>query len=581
MRQLDPTIHFKVGPHGLAAPVGTSIGDWIYPSGDLSARQQLRQSLLEAGIGTVADFKDLWPDERMTPAAAFSALPAQWWLNILSRFALCACSPNVDTDEFTRMLVQMLSSSARLNFQRKYGHKPNPRLLCPFSVLLAIELASFMGADHEPPSEGARDTLVRPILLLSQTLNSSVAGNIKSSPSGIAATLTERSRLGDPRHWLLRAYNVWVHDHADLSSESREFRAAADRTMRERIGIDLASMIGAIGQVLTFYLSLDLKTLSNGAVCLDLQRLPLTEAGNHAIDITFAQLTATVQDFASACRSRHQTRSLLENPTLESLRQYPCVYVESSTRRMSLLSPVHLAASALDRPLRIMSDAGVENPRTAFGQLAEDHVHHALSSMFHKRYQRLDSHDKHKQADGILWYEDGFIVVEVKARGVPDKRRFKQRNDTEYTKELTDRDIDKAVAQVESTINRVMRGRIQCQCCLPVRVAASLIVTTEESPTSFIAASVLNKLLPDTRHEYGIAVLRPQLLSLSDLEALDMWSGKRLIDVLNVKMRDRDRSLEALHIHMHSIGERPAMTTYAQDVLSKSRSTFTHWLRRQ
>lgn len=318
--------------------------------------------------------------------------------------------------------------------------------------------------------------------------------------------------------------------------------------------------------------------MANPAV-VDLKTTALTSEGSHAFQAMGARLATSHSDFAAECLRIHTEAPLWERPSLEPLKRWPCVYVDDARRLIVPMSPVHVGQNALEGPLRVMRDCGESNPYQGFGHLIEDHVHHALATTFGDRYQRLKPLKKQPRAEGILWYPNGFVVVEVKSRRIADGARFQHRDDAECIEELRRRDVPKAIEQIEATIAQVLDGNIPCQCGRPPYVIGSLIVMSDEVPCSFIAGGVLHSLLPPTRKHVDHSVLRPQLVTLAEIEGLDTWSGVNLIDVLRDKMGDPDTSIESVNAFMDYRGIAIRDSAYARSLYDGLYQTHRHWVR--
>ncbi|MCH6545232.1 MAG: hypothetical protein IH796_04450 [Deltaproteobacteria bacterium] len=101
--------------------------------------------------------------------------------------------------------------------------------------------------------------------------------------------------------------------------------------------------------------------------------------------------------------------------------------------------------------------------RSDFGCLAEAYVHGVLATAFGDRYSPLDASMRGAKglgelADGVIWYPEGFIVVECKAVRVKEADRYIPRTDDAYFKELSERGkLAKAVNQIDATIEAVRR----------------------------------------------------------------------------------------------------------------------------
>jgi hypothetical protein len=177
-----------------------------------------------------------------------------------------------------------------------------------------------------------------------------------------------------------------------------------------------------------------------------------------------------------------------------------------------------------------------------------------------------------KRAEGVIWYEDGFIVVEIKARRVADGARYQLRLDQTYAEELSKRGMTEAIEQIDATISDILSGQIPCRCVRPVRLVGSLIVISEEAPLNLIAESVLTKVLPVTATRDGILRLMPQIISLQELETLDQWDGGRLLDVLKEKMRDKSTGVESLRTYRqlkrHSLVDSSVQAEFRDGILA-------------
>src|SRR5690606_27150297 len=73
-----------------------------------------------------------------------------------------------------------------------------------------------------------------------------------------------------------------------------------------------------------------------------------------------------------------------------------------------------------------------------------------------------------------------------------------------------------------------------------------LIIMSESLPLSVITGEVWHRLLPPSRTVAGVERLRPQIMDLAELESLEQWSDRSLLDLLREKQHVRDLSIEPL-----------------------------------
>jgi len=195
--------------------------------------------------------------------------------------------------------------------------------------------------------------------------------------------------------------------------------------------------------------------------------------------------------------------------------------------------------------------------RTEYGSVVEGYVHGLLRALFGDRYQRLPPIQRRKRAEGVIWYPNGFLIVECKARRASELIRYHAREDAHYFEELIQSGLKTAVEQIGATTEDILSGDIAFPGALAPAVAGSLIVFLQDLPLSPVSRSVLDRILPRSRIAEGVAHLRPQLISLERLEELDKWFDLDLLSELRAKMADDDVSLECLNNYLLHEGRTP------------------------
>lgn len=540
---------FSEGPTKLLVPSALQLGDTIIDFGMPPVLPGGFSPSVLRSMGVMPAFRDLW-DEPLPPLESlFGSVPTDWWMNILSRIAKALSLESV-TDEQRLRLFRTFFRPYQQPLIDGFMRGPGVRiLLSDFPVLLTIELAAALSRPVGHPvalDDDGAERIMKAVYLVWDAIGIPLRPKIRSSPAGVAAALCERSLLGSPHALLCRGFGCWVWDHEHVTGKERNLRARFEQDLRHAYGVNLEEWIAGIA-LASFVEST--RTLENVMQTPQQVRIPVggvTNEGNELIRKAVTPLSTSLPAFQAACLKQHRSANLLEQPSLLPLKRSPCVRIAEHPLAYQVVSPIHLAEAAFERPVRLSETKGRRNARGDFGFLLEAYVHGLLSAMFSDRYERLARAEKEKRADGIIWYPNGFIIVECKATRVAEAIRYSPRSDAEYADELARGCLAKAVEQIDATIRDVLSGRVARGIDSDLRVAGSIVVFLQEIPQLLEARSVLSKFLRGSHRRGGVLWLQPQVLTVSAVEDLDGWERLDLLQVLTKKMADPGTAYEPL-----------------------------------
>lgn len=515
------------------------------------------------GIGVVPTYDELWSEPVPELNSLLAAVPVQTWFAFLLRLITVLVRDNASAQDKTRILLEMLDDDARHRALLFLESNQNASLISAFSVLLLLELTASraeLAASPAPLIDPAtRAMMVKALYVVSDRLNESLTAGIPHNPSGAAAALRERSILGQPTRRMLTAFGLWRWSHVALDDRARNIRATFDAHFASRCGVSLEQWVvglslatlAAVNQPLTEAITTPIFIVEN--------RSDLTPAGRALIGACLSQLSLTTDAFRAECKRADAEKDLFRSPSLIPVKAHPCLRtVEGVTAAYRAISPLHVAEAGVRRPVleRARDSAQRNIALIEYGHLVESYVHALLMHAFGDRYQRLEPSNSRKRAEGIIWYPQGFIVIECKARSSSEWVRYQMRSDDEYAAELHDSGLAKAAQQIESTIDDVLSGSIPQQCAAPPRVAGGIIVSLQDLALSWISGSVFERLLPPTRMSDGVLRLRPQLMEIETLEEIDKWEHVDLLEVLTRKMQDKDMMFECVNAFLqHERGD--------------------------
>lgn len=580
----DPGFIFTQRPGGLFVPAAVRVGKttFRYPTAADDIERLLPRRLRSFGV--MPGHSDLYPAPAPGLASFFAAAPTEWWLAGLTSLAASLAMETIAPDDVQGFLRQtILSSQQQQAFSVLESLPGGPRkfkTLDDFPVLISIELAAAMStpSSARPQSEGLADRdIVRAVYCVWDKLNEAL-GDVREAPSGVAASLYERSSLGSIVSHLQTAFGCWVWEHPFVQEQERQIRGTFDAAIRSEYSVGIRDWVAALTVPCFSLLLQPFEGILRTPQLLEYPRQDLTREGNTVVAGVVGALATDLQDFARECRELNTKSPLAERPTLLPLKRHPCLKVHTNPDRFHVLSPVHLAEAAFERPVRLAETLHPDRTRETrgyFGQLIEAYIHGLFNEIFGDRYQRLRLGGR---ADGILWYPDGCIVVECKATRVREMIRYTSREDDAYLDELKTGLLPKAVKQIKATARDVLSGAIERRGCKKLDTLAAMIVFFQEIPPTHIAAPVLEKLLPPTEVCDGALLLRPQVISVEGVEELDRWSHLNLLDVLRKKMQGEDSALESLRNYLFFEGFEPQRPRFRAWCGQQMISETSRWL---
>jgi len=550
---------FEERPSGILVPAGIVVGDTLLRFGDPPMPDPDYRAT--RALGAVPTYEELWPPPRPELRDLIAQVPAQLWLRFLSILANLLARENVDATTKSAILFQIFDYEARERLETFLASAPRMFPITEFQVLLLLEIAlAHAEIAPEPPEridERSLRTMVQAVYVLWSELTEATERQISRSPAGIAAALNERSSLGAPFRRLQTGFGLWVWDHAELDADARAARARCDARLKDSMGISLDDWVTGIALATMIAQNQPPEETITNPIYISGGRDDLTQDGNNVLLACLARVSTTMAELQEACRQLGA--DLIETPSLLALKRKPCVHTLGTPHSYRVLSPIHLAEAAVERP-RVEAETDEvtkASARTDLGTITEAYHHGLLKQIFGESYQRLPSLKKRSRADGVIWFPNGLLVVECKARRSPESRRYQVRDDGSYRDELLGLDLGKAVAQIEATTEDVFLKRIPHRCQVEPAVVGSIILFAQEVPLSEVSRSVLDGILPRTTARSGVLHLRPQIMSIERLEELDKWAHLDLLSVLVRKMQDRDVSLECLNNYLLHENETP------------------------
>lgn len=549
-----PQIVFKPNAQGLFVPRGFQVGGKFLPDRRQTTPGEVAAFFGERTISIEPDYSELWPNETKPDIPTMlKRFKRTTWFGYISRFLQALHNKNVPTRQAEESIIVGMMTKATVDRINAWIRTvPKFRLLSPFAMLVTQQLCFIYcedGVDAERLTEEEREHVLKTIYLVSEFLHEKPNAALKAEDSaGVAAALADRSELPDAEFFGLRALSLWCWKFEGLSEESKAIRKKANECFKGQFGVTLEQWLFTLwAQIISFSRNFDLEQNITGIATIVKDIAP-TEFRQTAL---IKSLAADSETFAKRCKQAHsEEEPIWSTPDLKPTSQYPLLEYEEG--KAAVLSPNHLALAALERPLWVMRGGTdgkgkdkLSNPYQGFGYLIQDYVNWHLNRMYPGRYTPLDPLKNRNRADGIIWFEDAFIVVEIKGRHT--RNRHLVRTDSELLIELLDKGIRDAVGQIEETVRDVIKKRIPYPypTFKPVK-AGSLIIVSEELPLSVLAEKVWRQVLPPTRIYDGIKQLHPQIVDLSEIELFDMFPSVSLFDVLNNKMLDDARVYEGL-----------------------------------
>ena len=510
------------------------------------------------GVGIMPTYQDLWDEPSQPLIDLFQSVPIQVWGFVVSCLgSVLAHDIGRPESERTLHLRTIFLERQQVRIDAFMRDAPNAVLLAPFPVLLTMELAA---VSSPPEASGGTiepeivDRVLQAFYLAWEQVNRPLHAEIEKNPAGVAAAMTERSELGSLSELTARAFGCWLWGHRYVGERELQARRYFATVMRREYSVELEDWV--VGCSLPTFLvqCRTLHELMAGPLDLRFPAPNLTSVANALLHRVLNCLSTSFGAFAAFCRQCDKRAPLVEKPSLLPVKKHPCVQLGGDRERFWVISPVHLAEAAFERPVRLAETLALKQTdghgtrfcRGEFGVVVEAYVHGLLHQMFPDRYERLNPRDDAIRADGVLWSPKGVVVVECKASRVAESMRYSVRTDEDYYWELVKSGLEKAVNQVDRTIDDVLSETISGKIPGPPRVAGSIIVCYQEVPRSGIGRTVLDRVLPETRRRGRVLQLRPQVVSLSDLETLDGWSHVELLEALHRKMLDQRYSLESL-----------------------------------
>ncbi len=542
---------FKKQASGLILPAGVVLGGTLHSYLDSwDSEPEFRGTRT---LGAVPTYEELWDGPRPALESLIKAVPAQGWLWFLATLTNVLARDNVKAHEKFELVLSMFDRNVRSRLRNILKGATPTFPIVEFPVLLLLEIAlanaDFAEDAAQSDSGASLDPMVKAIYVLWSLLTEDTTSQTLRNPAGVAAALSERSFLGSPFRNLQTGFGLWAWDHAGLDPAALTARSRFDNRLRETIGYSLEQWVTGITLATMIAQNQPVDEAIAHPISITGRRNDLTNEGSDLLMGCLARVSATTTGLQESCRSLGTGLHLVRKPSLLALKRSPCLQIQADPAVYRVLSPVHLAESAVTRP-RIESETDESMKALArqdLGTLTEAYIHGLLAATFGDNYQRLPSTKKRSRADGLIWFPNGFVVVECKARRSPEYTRYQVRDDESYRNELEGLDLGKAVAQVEQTTEDVLRGLIQHRCKSTPAVAGSIILFTQDIPLSEVSRSVLDEILPKTRAHLGVLRLRPQIMSIERVEELDKWTHLDLLSELVRKMQDRDVSLEGLN----------------------------------
>jgi len=438
---------------------------------------------------------------------------------------------------------------------------PDAHPITEFPILLFLELVLARGQGRGSPSQFIPPEVVERVLqgvyALWTVLCEHDDPTILENPAGVAAALCERSTLGKPMLALRVAFALWVWEHKDLDERARESRALFGQCLRETYGIALNEWVAGIAIATHASTNQPVKEVTTEPLYVNPRRPELTEQGVSLLEQCLKLVSACTERLAAECKAWDDERDLVVEPTLLPLKKFPSLATLESPPRYRVTTPVLLAGAAVSRPFVVAQDTRRPDVRKSYGYVVEGMVHGVMRECFGDNYQRLEEPGDRKTGEGIIWFRDGCIVVEVKARHRFESKRFGIRSDQQLRDDLSTSDLPKAVEQIRATTNALLDGSVPGSSLRTIRVIGSIVVMVEEVALTAASKSVLDTMLPATKSHAGALCLRPQLLTLDGVVDLLHWDlTSSMLGVLTVKMQHPDLSLEHLGNYLR-IGRHP------------------------
>lgn len=528
-------------PGGLSYSVGAHFGGKFYPNPPKNQSAELRADLVEHRSVVTPSYAELWTEPMPDIPSVVRLLKKDNWLSILSRVALAMTSPGISYRDAERAVLSMLTTerkAALVKWHKDAG--PRKRFIDPFAVLASIQIAAIYaepGQIKGKLTDEQGEAIPKLLYMVSASINEESNSRMDTDLPGVVAALTERSSLGHMIDIATRAVALWTWPIPNQRGRVTSFRAKADAIFKKKYGVSILEWQAVLAHAIeSLVVNINMDKMHDGIPSMSTRYDNSSRARN-----ILNSVSGTWEEFKSRCEAQHAKADLWKSPTLVPLATTPLISI--SPTESIVLSPVNLALAMLEFPLRAAKEEGLD--LGPFGDIVEDYCHHLLSLQYGRSYTPLAPLKDGERADGIIWFSDGFVVVESKSNRTNTK--YVNRNNARFLQELGNRDIPKAVGQINATIDDVLSGAIEKPWWIgnPSR-AGSLILVADELPLTPLAAPALNQVLPPTKREpSGVLRLQPQIMEIDELERLDSWDGDTLIHVLGKKMLHSGTALEA------------------------------------
>lgn len=560
---------FQATPSGLLVPTGLVLGNSLVPFGAGPTEDDHR---VVRALGAVPTYEDLWDGDRPGLDELIGQVPAQLWVRFLSVLATLLSRENVDQTTKYAIFREVLQPQQRERLERFLTSTHTAFPITEFPVLLLMEVAAARAEVSATPPERIEpeslERMVRAIYVVWSHLVASTDERIREDPAGIAAALNERSLMGSPIRRVLTGFGLWAWEHGDLDESARAARGAFDEHLRSVYSLSLVEWVTGIALATFISQNQPPEEVVTSPIFITPGRPDLTSHGHDLLSRCMERLSTTTEDLRQACLELDEDADLLTEPSLLALKRTPCLRTLGAPPAFRPISPVHLAEAAVERPLveRSLPAESRAAARTEYGSVVEGYVHGLLRGLFGDRYQRLPPIQGRKRAEGVIWFPNGFLVVECKARRASELIRYHAREDGGYFEELVRSGLKTAVEQVLATTEDVLSGDIPFPGPLAPAIAGSLVVFLQDLALSPVSRSVLDRILPRSRTTEGVAHLRPQLISLERLEELDKWFDLDLLAELRAKMSDDDVSLECLNNYLLHEGQTPSTSAVRDQI---------------
>jgi hypothetical protein len=321
----------------------------------------------------------------------------------------------------------------------------------------------------------------------------------------------------------IRGYGIWRWQHAHIDDDIVQRRLMFDAALRRERGIGIADLVAICSLVQLTCTGKASMGLFATRHRISRREVNLTQGGQQVANTVLDVLAESPDSFATLCRPLLSARGVVQ-PDLSPIEHIPILRDGDG---FSVMSPLHVSLRGLWLPVQTMGETGL----SLFGDVQEAYLHGLLSALYGDRYFKVPKKTSEPSADGMIWFDDGVIVIECKATRTPKASRYMIRTDAQLNKDLMRRDFQRATIQLTATCSDIVSGKLHHDACKRPRVIVPVILCFDVVPMSVFASDVLGAILSLEVPAYdALRVLQPQLLLIDDIERLTSANAGALLE---------------------------------------------------